>query len=249
MKNDILTAVIIEDERESLQLLEGLITSNGNARVTGSTSNPLDAVDLITSLNPDIVFLDVKMPVRNGFDVLDDLSRVKSVNARIVFTTAYDEFAVRAFEYAAFDYLLKPIEPERLAATLERCIANGKEPPGQKPNVLLDIQKKLVYRSVSGLVIIDPAEVIYIEADGNYSFFRLIDGRSETITVQIGQIENVLPADKFFRISRTYIINLNFLKKLNTRKRECILSFGGLDVSCVISRDKMKFLLGSLKNR
>jgi two-component system, LytTR family, response regulator len=144
MKNDILTAVIIEDERESLQLLEGLITSNGNARVTGSTSNPLDAVDLITSLNPDIVFLDVKMPVRNGFDVLDDLSRVKSVNARIVFTTAYDEFAVRAFEYAAFDYLLKPIEPERLAATLERCIANGKEPPGQKPDVLLDIQKKLV---------------------------------------------------------------------------------------------------------
>src|SRR5664279_5045193 len=142
MEKSVLTVVIVEDESESLQLLESLIISMGGIKVTGSTSNPDEAAGLIVSLNPDLVFLDVKMPGKNGFEVLDELLNFKSVNPFIVFTTAHDEFAVRAFEYAAFDYLLKPIDPERLSATISRYRENKKTDSGQNAGLLLDIHKK-----------------------------------------------------------------------------------------------------------
>lgn len=249
MDKNILKAVIIEDEPESLHLLKNLIASNGNAWVTGATSEPDEAVDLIALQKPDVVFLDIKMPGKSGFDILDDLRKIKSVNPYIVFTTAYDEFAIRAFEYAAFDYLLKPVDPDRLHATLQRCIASLKNGAEQKTDFLLENYKKLLFRNISGIVIIDPSEVVYIEAQGNYSAFKLINGKTETVTVLLGRIEEQLAADNFFRTSRTYIINVNFLKRINSRKNKCILYTNGLEFSCEISHDKIKILLDVLKNR
>lgn len=246
MEKSVLTVVIVEDESESLQLLESLIISMGGIKVTGSTSNPDEAAGLIVSLNPDLVFLDVKMPGKNGFEVLDELINLKSVNPFIVFTTAHDEFAVRAFEYAAFDYLLKPIDPERLSATIARYRENKKD-AGQNAGLLLDIHKKLIYRSSSGIIIIDPADIVYIEADGNYSLFKLCNGRTETITLLLGKVAGQLPSDKFFRISRTYIINLQFLQKINSHKRQCILYCNGTEFRCVISHDNIKILMNVLK--
>lgn len=247
MEKSVLTAVIIEDESESLQLLEGLFYSIGGIEVAGSTSNPDEAAGLIVSLNPDLVFLDVKMPGKNGFEVLDELLNFKSVNPFIVFTTAHDEFAVRAFEYAAFDYLLKPIDPERLLATVSRCRENKKTDSGQNAGLLLDIHKKLIYKSASGIIIIDPEDIVYIEADGNYSHFKLGGGRTETITVQLGKIAAQLPAEKFYRISRTYIINLHFLQKINSHKRQCILLCNGTEFRCDIAHDNIKILMNILK--
>lgn len=248
MDNTTLTAVIIEDESESLQLLEGLIASNGKAKVIGSTSNPAEAVNLIMSLNPNIVFLDVKMPEKSGFEVLDDLLKYKFVNPLIVFTTAYDEFAVRAFEYTAFDYLLKPVDPDRLATTLLKCAENRKANQVQNALVLLDIHKKLIYKDFSGIVFIDPAEIVCIEADGNYSVFKLSNGRTETITTLLGKVEKQLPARHFYRISRNYIINLDFIRRINSRKRLCILQCNKMEFKCEISQDKIKILADVLKN-
>lgn len=244
----ILRALIVEDEQKSLDLLKDLIDSHGNVKVIGSTSNPEEAVDLILSLKPDIVFLDIKMPGKSGFEILDDLSHVISQNPFIVFTTAYDEFAVRAFEYAAFDYLLKPIDPERLAATIGRCIAINHSGFVQKPELLREVLKKLIYRNISGIVIIDPSEVVYVEAAGNYSSFKLSDGRKETVTMSLGKVEEQLSTESFFRTGRTFIINVRYLKKINSKKRECILHSNGLDFKCDISYDKIKIILERLKN-
>ena len=122
MSNKPIRSVIIEDEEESLQLLSTLILSSGLSIVVGSTADPEEATNLILDCNPDIVFLDIKLPGKTGFDILDDFRKLRSVNPYLVFTTAYDEFAVRAFEYAAFDYLLKPIDPQRLFATFMRYL-------------------------------------------------------------------------------------------------------------------------------
>ena len=249
MGNLILNAVIIEDEQESLDLLKNLINSTGKAKVTGSTSNSDEAASLISSLKPDIVFLDIKMPGKDGFEILDELSGMVNVNPHIVFTTAYDEFAMKAFEYAAFDYLLKPIDPYRLSATIIRCSfgKNSGQVTGQKTELLKEIMKKLIYRNISGIVIIDPSEVVYVEAAGNYSSFQLRDGRKETVTISLGKIEEQLSSNGFFRTGRTYIINLEYLKKIITRKRECILHSAGIDFRCEISYDKIKLLLDRLK--
>ena len=241
-----LNTVIIEDERNSLNLLKDLIEANGNTRVSGFTTNPEEALELILKVKPDIVFLDINMHGKNGFEILDQLTASGSINPFIVFTTAYDEFAVKAFEYAAFDYLLKPIDPDRLEATIKRCLALKKAGTTQKTGILQAVLKKLIYRSISGIVIIDPAEVVFIEAAGNYSSFRFVDGRKETVTLSIGKVENQLDKSVFFRTGRTFIINLNYLKKINSKKRECLLHSNGLDFKCDISYDKIKILLDHL---
>lgn len=248
MGNAKLKAVIIEDEQKSLDLLRDLIDSNGNAKVTGFTNNPDKAIDLIRKLKPDIVFLDIRMPGKSGFEIVDELSEVKDISPVIVFTTAFDEFAVRAFEYAAFDYLLKPIDPERLAITMKRCITLHQTGSVQKPEVLKEVLNKLIYRNVSGILIIDPTELVYVEAAGNYSSFQLSDGRKETVTMSLGKVEEQLDPAFFFRTGRTFIINLRFLKKINSKKRECILHSNGIDFKCVISYDKIKVLLDLLKH-
>ena len=248
MDNAILKTFIVEDEQKSLDLLTELIISTGNATVTGSTTNPEEAVDMISRLRPDVVFLDVKMPGKSGFEVLDDLAGASSLNPFIIFTTAYDEFAVKAFEYAAFDYLLKPIDPERLSMTISRCLANRHLGSLQNSGKLSGALKKLIYRNISGIVIIDPAEVVYVEAAGNYSCFKMNDGRQETVTISLGKIEEQLQPDIFFRTGRTYIINLNYLKKVNSKKRECILHSNSHDFRCDISYDKIRILLDRLNN-
>jgi len=247
MNNTNLRAVIIEDESESLQLLSNLIVANGHAKVVGSTSDPQKAIDLIAALKPDILFLDIKMPGKSGFEILDELKYLKSVNPYIIFTTAYNEFAIKAFEYAAFDYLLKPIEPERLNDSILRCIDSKITDNTKKTEILLDSYKKLMFRSSTGIVFIDPVDIIYIEAAGNYSVFHLNCIRTETVTVLLGKIEDMLSSETFFRISRSFIINTGYLKKIDSKHLQCILSKNGTDVRCEISRDRISGLIEKMK--
>lgn len=249
MNKALLKAVIIEDEEESLNLLQNLIVANGLAKVIGSSTDPGEAINLVTRLNPDIIFLDIKMPGRSGFDILDDLRKIRSVNPYIVFITAYDEYAVRAFEYSAFDYLLKPVEPHRLADTILRCIDNRRAGIKQQADILLNSYKKISFRNMSGIVFIDPVEIVYIEASGNYSVFCLGNNRTETVTSLLGKVEVQLPAEKFFRINRSFIINLDYLKKVNTKQLQCILMKGGFEFKCDISRDRIKELVERMRNR
>jgi len=246
---DYLKAVIIEDEPESLHLLENLINAGGLAVVSGVTSNPEQALGLIISLNPDIVFLDIKMPGKNGFEILDDLRKVNSIHPYIVFTTAYDEYALKAFEYSAFDYLLKPVEPKRLADTILRGINNRNQGIKQKTDQLLGNLCKLMFRNISGIVFIDQNEIIHIEAEGNYSVFHLTNKRTETVTALLGKVEEQIDHDKFFRVSRSFIINLEFLKKINTKQLHCVLSCNGIDVRCDIARDRVNALIAKMKKR
>lgn len=248
MRNTKLKSVIIEDEEDSIQLLQSLIQTNGLALVTGSTTNPLEAIDLIVKLNPDIVFLDIKMPGRTGFEILDDLRKIRSVNPYLVFTTAYDEYAIKAFDYAAFDYLLKPIDLHRLGETLLRCIDSRKAGVLQQTDVLLSSYRKLQFRNISGIVFIDPAEIVYVEAEGNYSVFHLTNNRTETVTFLLGKVEDRLGEEKFFRISRSFIINLDYLKKINTKQLQCILMKNGTEFKCDISRDRINHLLEKMKS-
>jgi two-component system, LytTR family, response regulator len=249
MDNKVLKAVIIEDEEESLALLLNLLKSDGLANVEGSATDPEKAVELIVSVNPDLVFLDIRMPGKSGFDILDDLRKIRSVKPYIVFTTAYDEFAIKAFEYAAFDYLLKPVEPKRLRATILRCIDTRKAGIIQKSEMLLESYKKLMFRNIAGIVFIDPSDIVYIEASGNYSVFHLSNNRSETVTSLLGKVEDQLTQERFFRISRSFILNLDYLKKINTKQLQCVLVKNNFEFKCDISRDRISELVERMKNR
>lgn len=248
MINKTIRAVIIEDEQQALELFIVLLEATGLAEVAASTTNPFDAVELVIKHNPDILFLDIKMPGLSGFDILNDLKEKSNLKPHIVFTTAHDEYAIKAFEYAAFDYLLKPVDPDRLTETLKRFIAAGATDFAASVSRLSEEEKFLIFRGVTGAVFIDPAEVVFITADGNYSTFHFSSGRTETVTSQLGAIEEKL-GNKFYRAGRSCIINTACLARVDTRLMQCVLVKRGKEFRCEISRDKIKQLLDHMKTR
>ncbi|HHU99665.1 MAG TPA: LytTR family DNA-binding domain-containing protein [Bacteroidales bacterium] len=243
-------SMIVEDEPEALDLLTGLLEATGEATVVASTTNPFEAIDLLLLHTPDILFLDIKMPGMSGFDIINEMNRLTALTPHVVFTTAHDEYAIKAFDCAAFDYLLKPIDPERLAETLHRhssqTVRKKREQLQQQsfPNN----EKILIFRGVTGVTFIDTDEVVYITADGNYSSFHFISGRIETVTSLIGNIEAQL-GKQFFRTSRSCIINTSYLARIDMKQLSCVFIKGEKEFRCEISRDKVKMLTDFMKNR
>ena len=250
MNHEKIKAMIVEDEPEALDLLTGLLEATGMATVVASTSDPFEAIDLLVINEPDILFLDIKMPGMSGFDLINEMNSKTSVSPRIVFTTAHDEYAIKAFDYAAFDYLLKPIDPDRLAETLSRHTgqAGGRQPDNGRQQQFYHNEKILIFRGVTGVTFIDTDDVVYITADGNYSSFHFISGRIETVTALIGNVEMHL-GKQFFRTGRSCIINTAYLARIDMKQMACVFIRGDREYRCEISRDKVKTLMEFMKNR
>lgn len=249
MRHGKIRTVIIEDEHEALDLLAGLVEATDLAIVTGSTTNPLKAVKLITDHEPEILFLDICMPGLSGFDILNELRRKAGTLPFVIFTTAYDEYAIKAFEYAAFDYLLKPVDPERLYETLLRYASMKNNSPDLHNQSLHDNGRTLIYRAMTGVVFIDPSEVVFITADGNYSTFHFTSGRMETVTSLLGTIEAQLDSSHYFRASRSCMVNTSFLARIDNKQQQCVLVKNDREFRCEISRDKIKPLMDYMKTR
>jgi len=250
MRNGKIRTVIIEDEHEALDLLSGLVEATGLAIVTGRTTDPGKAVKLITDHDPEIIFLDIRMPGLSGFDILNELRRKMKSVPLVVFTTAYDEYAIKAFEFAAFDYLLKPVDPDRLQETLMRYNTTIYRDPAHGNQVVShENSRTLIYRAITGVVFIDPSEVVFITADGNYSTFHFISGRMETVTSLLGTIEGQLDGNLFFRASRSCIVNTAFLARIDGKQQQCVLAKSEKEFRCEIARDKIRFLMDFMKNK
>jgi len=254
MNNGKIKVMIVEDEPEALDLLSGLIEATGLATVVAATTEPMEAVDLLLLHEPDILFIDIRMPGMSGFDVMNEMKNLTVLNPHVVFTTAHDEYAIRAFDYAAFDYLLKPIDPDRLLETLHRhnssineSVGNGKTDAGRHQPVFNN-EKILIFRGVTGVTFIDTDEVLYITADGNYSSFHFVSGRVETVTALIGNVEMHL-ANQFFRAGRSCIVNTSYLARIDMKQLACVFIIGEKEYRCEISRDKVKLLMEHMKNR
>jgi DNA-binding LytR/AlgR family response regulator len=254
-------AMIVEDEPEALDLLSGLLEATGLATVVVATTEPAEAIDLIGLHEPDMLFLDIRMPGFSGFDILNELNSIGTVSTHVVFTTAHDEYAIKAFDYAAFDYLLKPIDPDRLTATLLRHNntrnthgkgngngnGNGRKAEAEHQPSVFNNEKILIFRGVTGVTFIDTDDVVFITADGNYSGFHFISGRVETVTALIGNIEMHL-GRQFFRTGRSCIINTAYLARIDMKQMTCVFIRGDREYRCEISRDKVRTLMDYMKN-
>ncbi|MCF5991309.1 LytTR family DNA-binding domain-containing protein, partial [Xanthomonas perforans] len=159
---------------------------------------------LIESATPDVVFLDIDLPGGNAFDVLERLSRVP----RIIFTTAFDAHALKAFGYNTVDYLLKPIEPQRLAQAIEKLGDAVAAPPVRRA-----MDSAIFIKDGEHCFLVKPRDVRLIEAVGNYSrvYFQ---NHAPLLYRPLGAIETQLAPDKFFRASRKYIVNLDFVEQV-----------------------------------
>ena len=237
--------LIIDDSQQDILNLEKLLEGNGTIEIVGTISDPRTALPAVIQINPGLIFMDIQMPYKNGFEVTEEIYG-NQLRPEVIFVTAFDKFAIQAIRYAAFDYLLKPVDPVELSNAVERLQKTNSKPDREGQVKLLVekgvAQRKLKLDSTGGFTMIRPEDIIYIQADWNYSeiYFNAID--HEVVTTNIGALEDILPANEFFRISRSVILNLTYLKKVNRKKRLAVLVKDGKEYSFNIPLLKMRKL-------
>jgi two-component system LytT family response regulator len=211
-----LTAIIIDDEsRGRLALRQKLMDYCPDVTVTGEAGDGEEGLRLIGQLQPAIVFLDIEMPRMNGFDML---LQVRRQNFHLIFTTAYDHYAIRAIRFAAFDYLLKPIDIEELRTVIQR-IRSNEQPDDAAMRLealahnLKHTLNKIAISTIDGLLFFNIDDIIHIEAQSNYTVFSFVNRPKLTVSKTLKEFEDLLPADLFFRPHHSHIINLKFIKR------------------------------------
>jgi two-component system LytT family response regulator len=212
-------AIIIDDEEDGRNVLRYLLKKyHPEVVIIAEGANGMEGEKLIRLHKPDFIFLDVNMPLCDGFEMLGNF---ENITFEIVFTTAYNEYAIKAFKFSPFDFLLKPVNLEELNATLQRLKQRLKSPAGllQQKDFLNMVKsnqmgiKKIAIASTEGFEIIDTTDIIMLEADGSYTRFFLKDQSELLSSTGIGEYEVMLSEQVFMRIHKSYIVNLNEIKK------------------------------------
>jgi two-component system LytT family response regulator len=237
--------VLVDDEAEARDVLAVLLSRYHQVEIVAAADSADSGLESIMKFNPDLVFLDIRMPHKTGFDLVAQL-RNRNLNPVIVFITAYDEYAIQAFKVAAFDYLLKPVDPEALADTLNRYSASRADTDfRQKVDHLLrhlHHDDRIRVNTRAGFLLIDPTEIMHATADGNYTVIHFAASRSEVVTMNIGSLLKLLPEGHFIRISRSAMVNRSFLYRVDRKKRMCELRKDGVAIQLEVSRDFIREL-------
>ena len=226
-------AVIIDDELNAQSLLETTLH-----RLFPNKFNIVEkcsSVDLgvlaIKKHEPDLVFLDIQMPEKNGFELFRYFD---VINFEVIFTTAYNQFAIKAIKRSALDYLLKPISTVDLSEAVKKFENKAKGSFAQKKLTLLlenlnvndQNLSKIAFSTVEGFELIHSNQILYCRAESNYCCIKTIDGTTKMATKTLKYVEEILPSGSFKRIHKTYVINLNYVVRYNKTNKEVELTNG-----------------------
>jgi two-component system LytT family response regulator len=218
-----LTAIIVDDESKSRKSLRQKLEEYCNGiEVIGEAVNGQEGFSKIMETSPDMVFLDIEMPVMNGLQLAENLN---NYTGALIFTTAYNEYAINAFKYSAFDYLLKPVDIKELLDTIQRL--NNKITKTLPPdNIVKQLQllqqylsgqreqiKKIAINTQEAVHLIDLSEIVRLEASSNYTNLYFADGKHLLASKTLGEFEQMLPDNNFFRVHHSSIINLKHVKR------------------------------------
>lgn len=213
-----ISSIIVDDElksRESLKIL--LEDFCDNVAVKALCQNVQEAIDAIQRHQPDVVFLDIQLQRETGFDLL---TRLTDIQFEVIFTTAYSEYAIKAFKFSAVDYLLKPIDIEELKRALDKVEKRLGNTIATRLQQLMHNLKtgssdnyKLALPTSDGLVFVKMQDILYCEASSNYTEITLADGKRYVVSRTLKEYEDMLSDHHFYRIHNSYLINLNAIKK------------------------------------
>lgn len=228
--------IIIDDERLAREEVKRALKGYPEFEIIGEASHVVEAKEMIESVLPDIIFLDIHMPGKSGFDLLEELTTVPEV----VFTTAYDQYAVKAFELNALDYLVKPLRKERFAKTIEKVKAELVKKEEIKTDVL-PMHRKIFIKDGENCYFIPLSEIYFIESLDNYA--RLYFGNQKALIKRsLNLLEEKLDPTVFFRTNRSQIINTHYIKEIyphfNNKLHITLTTGETIEVS---SRQSVKF--------
>ena len=237
MKNHQLNILLVDDEIYALHLLEALLRKRAYIGKIEKATRKTQALELAYSLQPNIIFQDIRMGEVSGIDMVDEYRKLH-LTSEIVFVTAYEQYAIDAIRKSAFDYLLKPVDPDELDAMLLRLRAKM---AGKTQNGPL-AEDKLKISTRNGFLIVNCKQIVCCQAEGNYSTITMEDGSTVFTSMNLGKLEDALPLTEFIRVQRSVLVNTTFLVEIKKGKRSCRLMANGTEYNFSVTVSKMKDL-------
>lgn len=215
-------AIIIDDEPDAINALRLILNEYcRNVEIVAIASSALEGIKEINNKKPDLVFLDVEMPHGSGFDVLDGIA---DRNVKVIFTTAYNHYAIKAIKYNAIDYLLKPLDIDEVIEACEK-IEKSTESPHELnskyisllESVKINQQKKVAFPTNDGIEFINANDIIRAEADGSYTKISLTNNRILYVSKILKDVEDIIEDSKFFRVHNSHIVNIDYIMRYINR--------------------------------
>jgi len=234
--------ILIDDESNSLEMMEWLLkTYCPQVKIEDMCSAADEGIQAIHKYRPDVVFLDIEMPHMNGFDMLEQFDKLFF---DVVFCTAYDQFAIKAFRYSALNYLLKPVDPDDLKETIRRLEEKKSAPSqGQIELLLQNIRQsskpgvqRIALTTGDGMIFVPTSDILYCEAESNYTAVVLEGGKKILVSKVLKEIDEALAGPDFFRIHNSFLININRIKKFVRGDGGYVIMEDGANVSISRSR-------------
>jgi two-component system LytT family response regulator len=244
-----MTAIIVDDEKHCREVMEHLIQKHcTGVKVLASCSGGADALAVLEKETPDILFLDIEMPGMNGFELLE---RFRHPDFEIVFTTAYNEYAIKAIKHSALDYLLKPVDKDELVQTIQRAKEHKTMKASQRIDSLIELlnlkmkNKRFAVPTLEGLIMVDSETILYCESDSAYcKIFFINSNRPLVISKTLKEVEEVLQDVDFCRIHHSYFINMKCVQSyIRGEGGEVVLNTG---IHLPVSRTRKQDFLSLL---
>jgi two-component system, LytTR family, response regulator len=245
----LLKVFLVDDEPLALKRLSRLLSETAKVEIIGSTTEPLKALQIIPNITLDAIFLDIQMPELTGFELLQKFENYPPV----IFTTAFDEFALKAFEVYSIDYLLKPIEAERLAKALEKLeklVAEKSDETNLNLQKLLEslspkpTLERLPSRIGGKVQILDVKEITHFYSEDKMTFAAHVEGKIFPVDFSLNELENRLEKRTFLRVHRNSIVNINFIEEVHGwfSGQVMIRLKTVKKVEIIVARDRVKVL-------
>ncbi|MEQ9100539.1 MAG: LytTR family DNA-binding domain-containing protein [Imperialibacter sp.] len=229
-----LTASIVEDEIDHLRILSDYLVERAEIEVIGRFSSVEKSIEGLLDHPPDLLFLDVELPDGSGFDILDAIKN-HTPKLMVIFTTGHEKYAVEAIRASAFDFVTKPLRQDELNKAIERAIDQQvpKSFEHRIEDLLFKFQSspKVRLNTKTGFLMMNVADIIFCQADGNYTTIWFGDWKKEVSTLHLGLIEQKINHPDFLRVSRSLLLNINYLVKVDRKDGVCVLeAFGQTEV-------------------
>lgn len=240
-----LRVLIVDDEQDARDILRFYLMDIPEIEEIQEACSVEEAIFKYMEMSPDIVFLDIMMPGKTGAELVELLKR-KEPNCQIIIVSAHRDSALMAIQNSVYDFVLKPVDFGILSEKVEKYYRQKEASVEEKFRKVLqkvDQGTKLKISSVNNHTLVDPGELIYCEADGSYTYLYLDGGIREVANTYLGKIENALPEKRFFRLSRSVLINLDKLTHVDKSESTCTLKGGDFTVKLPGARKQIKILM------
>ena len=244
MDSDLLKVLIVDDEKDARHLICHYLKSIPHIGAIEESENVEDALFKTISFAPDLIFLDIMMPGRNGTELMELIEK-RELPSHVVVVSGAEDWAISAIKNSVYDFFLKPAKKEDLERFINKFLEKRNAGVDKNLNHILttiDDGQKIRLSSINSYVLVDPREIVYCEAEGSYTHLYLENGTREMANSYLGMIEKRFSGLQFFRISRSYLINLNKLLKINRGDDTCILVAGKKKIKIKGSKKQLKIL-------